>query len=828
MCPLSRAVCALKLRDEGKNRSQEKQTKLSHEPFISILTQSRDGKGGDTSSIAGGSAGIDGAQRGAGPLSKISLLMYTLHLLLRSVGMAGHAMPLAFRFGKILLLLGFLFTPAAATPPPTDWHWLLPSQSPLYSDVAHGLGTFVGVGGDGEVATSPDGLSWTTVFPGTFDYLNSVAFGKGTFVAGGSGSISISTDGTHWEQHPGFGDNVELIRIRYLGNLFVAIGREYTDGGIAGVLYTSNNGRQWTRRLRLQPSGWNDVYINEIAYGNGRFVVVGEQQKINPDLWEGFAYTSTDGLSWTRVESNPTPLSFSSHIAFGEAGFVLLNAGRILTSADGLSWQLSHQLEELDESDGWWVWTGLAAAGNRIVCLAEQVVSCPQDNEPPCRWDTEEPQNISVSSSDGLSWQTSSMPRANSRLLFSDGSTFVALAERSTLSSPDGMAWTEHFKPHPLDSTLSSLWDVTYGDQGFVAVGDMGSVISSRDGIDWVKQESGTQQLLTDVVHGGERYVAVGSSGGLIHSMDGQNWANVDLGVGVLPLGPLAHGVGRFVLFTRTASAGFWTSPDGMTWQLRFSDAIKFYYGISSVAFGNGRFVVTGEHFESNGGHYRAEVAVSEDGITWQRIVLPEPYSTLLDPKLTHDGNRFLAWGGRFGHLLLASPDGLVWTTLEETPGYLTSVGHGDGNLVAVRAIHENNSPWGDPIGLLDSFVDGSSWTTVAPFKFSSVFDNPLTFAYGAGRFVGVGRTQDSTARLLISGFTPPLSRPQLDLRREGARWMLRIRGAAGTHWNLQQSLTMHEWQTVRPVLLETEQLDIDVTASTEHRQFWRLTSANQ
>lgn len=57
---------------------------------------------------------------------------------------------------------------------------------------------------------------------------------------------------------------------------------------------------------------------------------------------------------------------------------------------------------------------------------------------------------------------------------------------------------------------------------------------------------------------------------------------------------------------------------------------------------------------------------------------------------------------------------------------------------------------------------------------------------------------------------------------------MLRIRGAAGTNWNLQQSLTMHEWQTIRPVLLETEPLDIDVTASTEHQRFWRLTSANQ
>jgi hypothetical protein len=104
-----------------------------------------------------------------------------------------------------------------------------------------------------------------------------------------------------------------------------------------------------------------------------------------------------------------------------------------------------------------------------------------------------------------------------------------------------------------------------------------------------------------------------------------------------------------------------------------------------------------------------------------------------------------------------------------------------------------------------------------------------MKFAYGAGRFVGVGETQGRDfTQLLVSGFTPPLSLPQLDLHIEAARFMLRIRGAAGTHWNLQQSLTMHEWQTVRPVLLETEPLDIEITPSTESQGFWRLASPNQ
>jgi hypothetical protein len=51
-------------------------------------------------------------------------------------------------------------------------------------------------------------------------------------------------------------------------------------------------------------------------------------------------------------------------LAFVETGFVLLSGNRILTSADGLAWQLRHELENS------WDWQSLACTGKRIVCLA--------------------------------------------------------------------------------------------------------------------------------------------------------------------------------------------------------------------------------------------------------------------------------------------------------------------------------------------------------------------------------------------------------------------------------------------------------------------------
>jgi hypothetical protein len=736
--------------------------------------------------------------------------MNTLDHLLSVAGRIAPTLRTRFHEFLLLLLTGMaLADAAAAADPPKDWRWLLPSQPIPYPvhpgsvDVAFGNGRFVAVGGSG-VITSPDGLDWTRVLPGTLDYFTSVTFDGSKFVAIVGRGTGTSLDGTQWEFHPWIGVNNadHPSEIDYLGGMFVGIGGD--PAANAAVLYTSVDGIQWTRRLRLAPSSPNAVvYFEGVAHGNGRFALLGveEDYSSGEGISESFTYTSLNGSQWTKhlLPEADAPLT----IAHGVAGFMMVDNGRILVSPDGISWEVRHELPKTAGS--YWYSYHIATIGNRIVCYFQQQTVDENDNGSYSG-------HLALTSEDGFSWQETALPWTPPSItlekLISNSSTFFLIGTDSLLTSPDGIVWTERFTPHPLSDT-ASLSDVVYGDHGFVAVGAGGTVLASADGLAWEKRASGTDNGLISVVYGQGRYVANGGSGTIIHSPDGQNWTTVDLEVGPLSLGPLAHGAGRFVLFTRTGSAGFWTSADGMTWQLRFSDALKFHYGISSVAFGNGRFVVTGYHFESNGGIYRAEVAVSEDGITWQRVVLPEPYSKLLNPNVIHDGNRFLAWGRNFGRTLLTSTDGLVWTTLVEGPDSLTSVGQGGGNLVAMRR------------GLLESSPNGLAWTAATPPVSADGF---LRFAYGAGRFVGVGGTSNgSEAQLLVSGFMSPLALPQLDLRHESSRLMLRIRGNSGSRWTLQRSSTLQDWVTVGPLTLGTEPLDIDVTPTTETRSFWRL-----
>ena len=61
--------------------------------------------------------------------------------------------------------------------------------------IAYGNGTFVAVGGNGTILTSPEGITWTSRTSGTDSILYGVTYGNGTFVA-------VGTDGTILQSDP--------------------------------------------------------------------------------------------------------------------------------------------------------------------------------------------------------------------------------------------------------------------------------------------------------------------------------------------------------------------------------------------------------------------------------------------------------------------------------------------------------------------------------------------------------------------------------------------------------------------------------------------------
>ncbi len=188
---------------------------------------------------------------------------------------------------------------------------------PEARSVIYGDGTFVAVG-NASIATSPDGLSWTSAAFDAPRQLFDVAHGdEGFVVTGNSGSIFTGSDGLQWSaQQSGLTDGYFLRGVTHGDGLFVAVGDRYAPSSRmnTSIIITSPDGVAWAPRHSAAGQE-----LLDIAYGNGRFVVVGENLTTdaqgNTTDTAAIALSSSDGINWTTTAVDDAAFRFST-IAF--------------------------------------------------------------------------------------------------------------------------------------------------------------------------------------------------------------------------------------------------------------------------------------------------------------------------------------------------------------------------------------------------------------------------------------------------------------------------------------------------------------------------------
>ena len=110
---------------------------------------------------------------------------------------------------------------------------------------------------------------------------NSIAYGNGLFVAarntcGTSFNIMTSPDGTTWTVRDS-GVVAEVKNLFYATGIFIGTGEGDCGPGRSLVL-TSSDGIAWTRREIPAPDAFNSGWLpGKITYGNGAFVIVGDE-----------------------------------------------------------------------------------------------------------------------------------------------------------------------------------------------------------------------------------------------------------------------------------------------------------------------------------------------------------------------------------------------------------------------------------------------------------------------------------------------------------------------------------------------------------------------
>jgi hypothetical protein len=295
-----------------------------------------------------------------------------------------------------------------------------------------------------------------------------------------------------------------------------------------------------------------------------------------------------------------------------------------------------------------------------------------------------------------------------------------------------------HFShPKPVGNDLLA---VTFANGLFVAGGSIGTIITSSNGTDWIRQQTPITATLQAIAYGNGRFVAVGDGSAIISSPDGTNWVQSTItGTQLSTFGGVVWGNGLWVAANEDGYTA--TSRDGINWSVSTNRSERF----SDVTFGNGKFVAVGNDsfFVStdgtnwvptystfpiyggrltfgNGSYLRADdtgyVMTSPDGFTWSVHETGAAVRWVLG-RMAFDGTRF--W--MVARDVYSSTDGTNWVL--GLSGFPTAAGAGgNGTLVMVGYR-----------GLIFSSKDGSNWVNQSSITYNGV----TNVNYANGRFVG-------------------------------------------------------------------------------------------
>lgn len=604
------------------------------------------------------------------------------------------------------LLVSFGDSGSAQTSPDgMRWTNRTSARNAVIVGMTSGAGTYVGVGTEdnfnGAVYSSTDGVTWhhevNPQVPRTNEYyeqwqddLYGAAYGDGVFVAVGSYGVILRSEDAHTWTVERSGTQDSLMAVVRVGGQFVAVGDN-------GTILTSPDGHVWTRRVAAQT---NLMYWSA-AVGRDTLVVMGADigKKSSRTVVTSIPISQLPGVD-PASSSTPVAIGESSgsswlaQITYGNGRFVAVadSDGQVWYSEDGLTWVSSAPVFAEEPA------RAVAFAHGVFVAVGgAQTIAVSQDG---AAWNMVTSGNTGRNRSDP--WGHQSM-HEDYMCVYGDDHAFVATTSMSgiSLSYDGGVTWAGVDSSNE-DVTLTAVADTT---AGLVAVGELGCVQTSNDGVLWQRRATGASGWLWDVASTPFGAVVVGGFGLVMTSSNLTTWTVIEP-VTDETLTSVAAGGGHVVSIGDDRVVVM--SDDGQVWT---AGETGLDIDVDAVAFGAGVFVAVGQN---------GAAATSVDGHSWKQVATGVT-ADLND--IAWVGGRFVVAGGN--GTILTSTDGVTWTQQKSgTTAALFSVASQDGLLVAA----------------------GDKGTTVVSSDVThwSVLPSPTReILYGcaarAGRFVAVG-----------------------------------------------------------------------------------------
>lgn len=470
----------------------------------------------------------------------------------------------------------------------------------------------------------------------------------------------------------------------YGNGRFVAVGDR-------GNLNLSSDGRYWVSNTLSLPGT-----LVAIEWCDGRFLGVGS---------EGLIAESVDGYSWTVIPSgtsealNALAWSGSSFVAVGDV---------LLTSPDGHNWTAQNPGTTKYLTDVLWTGSeflitassGVLVRGNGAQWNAWQIViGGVLLYDKTLRALAGNGENILIASSSDLfstvDLQNLSMHslRGVNDLLWTGSRYVAALWEGRIAYSSSGSEWTvvqTEFDRQDFRTLACSPSRVICG-------GGQGVLYGSRDGSQWECLSylpTRGYEYIEALAGGSLGYLAVGNNGSLFHSPTGALWRMVHHEEktfnGAAANGEAANGeAANDPLFVVVGKNGLiLTSPDASNWTPRSSGTSAW---LTDAVWGHGLFVAVGQG---------SSLLTSADGISWQARG-PGGLGDFRDVCWT--GTHFVVVGPQ---ATLASGDGASWSVVADKGGDAVA-GHGTLWVSAERDIIRRSS---DGLGWSESPQGPGSW----------------------------------------------------------------------------------------------------------------------
>ena len=496
-----------------------------------------------------------------------------------------------------------------------------------------------------------------------------------------------------------------------------------SSGNTTGSFATSADGINWRHSYSPQVGSSHYNWL-AVRPSDGRVVAVAGGG--------GLITTDDGGVNWTIRSSGTT--STLTHVMYStdEGLFVAVgDSGRVITSPDGITWttrtsNTSNQLQSCAYSPALDLFVAVGNSGT--------IITSPDGSAWTVRtsgttqlfmsidWSASQAMFIAAAgqwvfrSTDGITW-TCVASSIISAIAYGN-STYVAVGSMgSCLTSADATTWT----PRRTGAGSSTFNWVTYAGGSinlFVAVGAGGIVYTSPDGITWTSRTSNTSNALNHVIYSSDEalLVAVGASGTIITSPDGSAWTARTSNAGGNALNAVCYSL-SLDLFVAVGAAGtIVTSPDGTTWTARTSGTT---FGVTGIDWSPSL-----SKFLASTGSQSSLLLSSTDGTTW----------TKLDPETGANNYFWVYWSEDLGKFFLTnnsnqyfvSTDGLTFSSRFQT---------GIGSSTPRIMLYANSKLFGTSGSDIGSSTDGDIWTTAYKGTGFSTF-NRVYWADSVSKFI--------------------------------------------------------------------------------------------